>query len=538
MATIDDKLKDQAGQERNLPRPTNVGSLTPTASFNAAQRQGPNASSGKFTNIQNIISANQGAGQRLANVTTGAVDRNVQQAGQQVNQFGQQIGQKIGQEKERIETGKQQISDVIAKAAAPTQVQPADTTSAPAQAPVQNPFAMLDDQNQFNALRQVVTGQSNVADIGQQKQQMFSTASGALTQAQQEARQLANERGRFNLLRKAVGGPMYSSGMAGLDNVLMSTEGGRTLNQALQSNMTNLGARGQELNTQRETLGQQLSQTGQLAADVSRDLSNQLTSGIDDINNKELDTQFENTNQAVTKEADILSRIVSGNANLADPEVQKLIKNNNINLNQTLYGLDIGNFLKGSSAVDRNALITDEQALRLNALKRLSGADDSQLVQAGNKTIEDFRSRFDVEGLEKEAMNRRNKIIQDAMNRTLTARGEDRVYQGDIARMAGNAYRTTHVDRSMNLGQALQGIADKQTTGYRDPAADYLDTRLSPIGLPAGAFNFINDLFGGGRPSAEVAAQRADAQLANQLEAELRRLGFYDTLASRQTRRT
>jgi hypothetical protein len=398
--TIDELNANKAGQDKNNISFGGGSSLLGGGGIlTANQGQAPKASSGRFTNIQNIISANQGAGQRLAQATTSGVGRVVNQAGQEVDKFGSEIGSKINEEKSRINTGKDEIASVIQAARAPTSGV--------------DQFSMLNDPNKFNQLRQVVTGQSNVADINQQLQNRFSGASTALTQAQQEANQLATERGRFNLLRKTIANPLYSRGMSTLDNVLMSTEGGKTLNQAFQANTTNIGARGQQLNTQADQFGNELKATGELAANVSKDLMSQLAEG-DKAIEKEIRDYEQFADDRRKKVSEALNLIRSEQFDKITSEQAKLLGLNNLNVN--LFDLDLNKYIsdpRASTGIQAGELITEEQAARANALRRLMQGENANLLQKGNTTLDDVLGKFNLEQLQKDSETRRLEVLKD-----------------------------------------------------------------------------------------------------------------------------
>jgi uncharacterized protein YbjQ (UPF0145 family) len=401
--TIDELNANKAGQDKNNISFGGGSSLLGGGGIlTANQGQAPKASSGRFTNIQNIISANQGAGQRLAQATTSGVGRVVNQAGQEVDKFGSEIGSKINEEKSRINTGKDEIASVIQAARAPTSGV--------------DQFSMLNDPNKFNQLRQVVTGQSNVADINQQLQNRFSGASTALTQAQQEANQLATETGRFNLLRKTIANPLYSRGMSTLDNVLMSTEGGKTLNQAFQTNTTNIGARGQQLNTQADQFGNELKTTGELAANVSRDLMRQLAEG-DQAIEKEIREYEKSVDEERKKISEALNLIRSEQFDKITPEQARLLGLDKLDVN--LFDLNLSNYINDPRAltgIQAGELITEQQAARANALRRLMQGEGANLLRKGGTKREDVMGKFNFYQLKRDSERRKEEVLKDIYN--------------------------------------------------------------------------------------------------------------------------
>src|SRR5579872_2309963 len=76
--------------------PMGAGPVAPVSS-------GPTASSsGQFTNLQKYISANQGAGQNMANQISGRAENQATTANNNINQANTMIGSQLDAEKNRI----------------------------------------------------------------------------------------------------------------------------------------------------------------------------------------------------------------------------------------------------------------------------------------------------------------------------------------------------------------------------------------------------------------------------------------------------
>jgi len=444
--TKDDLLKKKAGTENGIVK-NSFGATTSTT--NAPIKTNAPAQSGKFTNVQSLIKANQGGGSRLADATTAGVQRGVEMAKGEVGQFGQKIGQEVGKEEARVKDVNP-VKEAIEAAKKPTPLnapaantnqQQASQGETAQQSAVANPFALVDNEAQFNAARDLITGTTNVAAITENKDAAFGKADRLLTDVGREASQLGTEEGRFNLLRRAVGGPMYSRGMGALDNLLMSTEGSGKLQNQLVKSRDDLAAGNRNLTTTADQFKTRLDTVAADAGDLSTKLKADLESGITGVN-KELTDQFDTASQAAKKEAGILNQVLSGSANLDDKEVQDVIKKYNVDLDANLFGLTPGSFLKTANdpKLTRESIINEEQARRLAALQRLSGMGKDQVAKKGDRTAEELFAKYDTEGL--------NKARQAELDRTL------KEYNKNI-----NEYALTG-RASANLSNIIKNIID------------------------------------------------------------------------------
>ena len=336
------------------------------------------ASSGQFTNVRNFLGANVGAGERLASKTAEGVQRGVGQATQQVGQFGQKIGQAVGQEEQRVSQA-DQVRAGIEAITKPQQTQQQEGATVP------NPFALVEDGTQFDQARQLITGQTKVADITQQKQQLGAQAQSGLTQAGQQVGQLGSESGRFNLLRRAVGGPMYSRGMSGLDNLLLSTEGGATLAQAQRQAGAELGQAGSQLGTQIDQFGNRLTSVDEQARNISKELQDQLTSGITGLEStfEERLKQQQATNAEERRLLETLVKNPSALSIVERDQASKLLERTGLSLGQQTFGANLN--ITGDTTLNRSQVISQEEAARLNALSKLMQGELQNEARGGDQ---------------------------------------------------------------------------------------------------------------------------------------------------------
>ena len=220
----------------------------------------PGKGSGRFTNLQSYINANQGAGNNISN----AVQKNVSNSvagNQQIAQTADTTGQQnVNQGNQIIAQGQQ------------FQTQMSAPTFTPDQA-----IQFAQNQGNVQAVNNLETGKAiDTTALQQQNQQANSAAATFENQANQYQQQAGTETGQQNLLGQTYGGqykPVYSAGDSRLDNMLLQATPGSLnslqsaiggINQnanTIASDVANQATGIQNLGTQQTNLGQQLQTT-------------------------------------------------------------------------------------------------------------------------------------------------------------------------------------------------------------------------------------------------------------------------------------
>lgn len=266
----------QQGQSAIIPVSGAQGStIAPTpASPVTPQQRG----SGRFTNIQKYVQANQGAGQRMAGDIGKQVGKSQQQLAGTLEQTGG-FNKSIQQERDRIagasnivsqiqslvgpEQQQQQVKDVSAFRVGGFTPESAGRPQGEPQAaqPVQPNAAeqLLKQQDEIARLR---TGQTQAGDIEQKSQDLFGKAQQQLGQVGQLAEFAKTEPGRFELLRQTYARPTYSSGQRRLDQVLLQNTGGGKVLGELQKGL------GQQVKQSGEQLKSSQAEVGSGLADI------------------------------------------------------------------------------------------------------------------------------------------------------------------------------------------------------------------------------------------------------------------------------
>lgn len=237
---------------------------SPTTQAPAAQPKG----SGRFTNLQKYLDANQGGGDKLSS----GIGKNIQsdidkdknkaqdyyssirsgiQQGQQTAQQGSQYLGQLQNINQNIknQTGADKFGD--------------RTGSLGINEFVNNPN--FTDYQNMQAGRGI-----NENALALNQQQLTQSAGGYLNTAQQAAQNLATESGRFNLLKNAFGGnvnPQYSVGQQRLDQLFLSNEGLNPLQQQVQQEMKTAQNLNRQAGKSDQEVGNLIRQEQQLIAD-------------------------------------------------------------------------------------------------------------------------------------------------------------------------------------------------------------------------------------------------------------------------------
>ncbi len=361
MATLSNLNQNKEDKKTDLSLGGGAAS-TPTA---GGMAKGP-ASSGKFTNVQSYVGANQNAGQRLAGMIGNRLNTQVTQAENKAKNVSA-YGNKVDEETARLNEGtafQQRIKE-----------DPITITS------------NTDERERFRKL-------FNQQDISQQQQQEFGTlaneASTNLQNVGQKVGNLATETGRFSLLRDALGRPSYTTGQQRLDQALFQIGGAPQLAN-IQKDTS-----GRVLSTQNQ-LGQDTSNlTGKIAANaaltgqVASDLRNTLTSE-DAAFTAAQTAEAQQLIQDRTAKNAAINTFLSQGVEALNPEQRKFIeeqlKAGNLGFDSRTYNVDASKFKQLGDVANLSAQnVIDQQELdRYNALLNLAERTDAAYTQVGDR---------------------------------------------------------------------------------------------------------------------------------------------------------
>lgn len=337
-----------------------VGGAQPTAQ----QRKG----SGRFTNLQKYIQANQGAGQRLGERITRGAETQATRAEKEATSRMGDIRSTISDEFNRFGKAKDYASQIGQMGGA------------------QELIGDKEKMAEFTRLRDAKTA---LPDLKTSSQDILGQYGQSVENLGKVAEKAGTERGRFDLLRQTIGGPRYTSGQGRLDQLFLQSSGQGTLRGLQQGLQQRAQTQKQARDKLQGEIDTGLGDIQTKAADAQKTLTGAL-GGFEEEGGGalgDLYSQLEKARQEAeasqTQQIQELQRGLSTGA-LSDEQLELL----GINPEMKTYGLrlkDFSQYIKpGDVAIQRADVISPEQQQRLEALATLSGIDPTsiQLGQA------------------------------------------------------------------------------------------------------------------------------------------------------------
>lgn len=437
------QTEEQKGQNSLNPLQT-VGTAAPSgqgASGSPMARQTANTlaqqqrqGSGRFTNLQKYLQANQQGGQQVASQVGQNINKELSEKQNKAQQYYTQLGQSINQANQTAQEGmgfQNQLKGMQQNIQA---AQQAGLEQRDSQASNLDQINQFTQSPNFQRFQDIQAGRGiDESLLSLQQQRSLTQAQQAAEAAQQSQGMLGTEGGRFELLRKAFGGaqrPGYSQGQQRLDQVLLGQGGG--LGQ-LQADVAQ-----QSLATQ-----QQARQASEKAMDVNR-LTNQERGLIEDINA-----------QAKANEEAYINMLGS----YVDP-LNKQRQAEWDTLNQAISAYKPGAIKAGDSAVGRG--LTNEQLARLGVTKEYGAFDVLENLADANAVARQGRMAQGFQDTANEADVNRYAALARIMNLNP---GESRLTQ---ASNLGDAY--TAAEGDANLAKRLesaQKLFDERMKGQQ-----------------------------------------------------------------------
>lgn len=258
--------KEQAPSTGGGAADNSGGAAVPTAGSRVATssngQQAGSTGSGRFTNLQKYIGANQGAGDRLGAGITSKVSRENEGASKEANTSASAVKDGIASAQNKLQTGNQYKSQV-------------DSDNF-------NAKDLAGDNNKLQDFTQYRTGSAiDEAQLAKQNQAAQTNYMNLQNQMQTQLGQTQSDNGRFNMLKNTFGGGSvyqnpYSQGQQRLDGLLLQSGGGNQIGQLQNQLRTGVSAAGQQLG--------QLDAAGKTIGDIKSQesaLASGLQSGID-----------------------------------------------------------------------------------------------------------------------------------------------------------------------------------------------------------------------------------------------------------------
>lgn len=282
-----------------------------------------------FTNLQQLMAANQG------NKLGQAVGSGIQQTGQQVKSGLQSGVNQFQTEAQKGQLGtqsdKENVQNVLKD---PSQVSDTDVSN----------FAKY-RAGQY-------TGPQDLANIQSLK--------GQASQAQQQGQALGSEGGRQTLLQRYAAGPgQYSQGSQKLDTLLLGSGSAKPLQEARRAVS---GLSGQ-VDSAQQAAQQQAQQYGQQAQGFGKQVTGQVTGGINSIyGQSQSDAEKANVaeKQRQNEESNLMSNLTQGKLS------KDMLQGLGLNSGDYTYGADLSKDVAFQKAIGGGA--TGDQATALNIM--------------------------------------------------------------------------------------------------------------------------------------------------------------------------
>lgn len=253
------------------------------------RRQG----SGRFTNIQQYLGANRGAGQQLAQGIGTQVQKQLNPVKKETETQASAVREGIQSAQNTLNTGQNQLGQL-------RQIgQTIQGNQGASGLDNQNNLGIQEFRNDpnFSQFQNIQAGQAiNEGALNVQQQALNASANQLNRIAQQKAGLAGTEGGRFDLLRQTFGGnvnPQYTQGQQRLDQLFLQRQGAGDLRQQLNQNVdTSRGLQAQGLaarqDVNRVTAAEQglVSDIGTQARQNEQDFIKMLDSFMPEVNRR------------------------------------------------------------------------------------------------------------------------------------------------------------------------------------------------------------------------------------------------------------
>lgn len=350
-----------------------------TASFSSGAQQGTSGS-GRFTNLNKYLNANQGAGSRMASGIESRINQTNEPKKTEAETSASAVRSGIESSKQDLSKGQGLQSQLSGY------VNPQANSQPPAQSLQDFASQNLNDVTRF---RQGV----DTSNLSNQLSNAQTANVNYQNQLAERQKQLGSDTGRFGLLSETYGGknrPTYGAGAQQLDNLFLQagSQGkldalNRSLIQQQQANQAQLGALQGTSATDLSNL-----QTGYkgLASDLTNTLAtgqqNQVAAAearAEEVNKTREDQQnylkeqFENLRTG--------GQVDTGFLNMMGIDPTQALMNINKDPN-----FNVSNYIKmnATNLIGANQLANAQQRADYNALANLAGTDQtSRLIQQG-----------------------------------------------------------------------------------------------------------------------------------------------------------
>lgn len=434
MATIfkPEEEKDKEGVNTLSTGPVAQASASPMAPM-AQSSAGQPKGSGRFTNLQKYIDANQGGGQQLAGGIGKGIQEKVDENKNKAQDYYSKVAQGIQQGQQTAQQGSQYLNQLQGIGSNIKANTGADKLNNRSQSMGIEEF--VQDPG-FANYQNIQAGRGiNENELALQQTNLGQAAKGYLDTTSQGLQNLGSESGRFNLLKQTYGGnvnPQYSVGQQRLDQLFLSNEGLQPLQQNLQGELKQAQNLNRQAGQSDSKIGNLIRQEQQLLADYgTTNQANEqayvdmLSSYIPAIN-EQRGAEWQGLEDALSQ---YRTPPASGQAftGLTPEQLQRLGVTKETGAYNVLENLIGANDIatRGADAASYKDVANTQDVARYNALAQIMGMSPEQKRITQESQIGDaYTSRTD-EG----ALSNRFSAADTEFNRMLDSLGYNRSFQ-------------------------------------------------------------------------------------------------------------
>lgn len=455
------QLKKAQDSGEGEPQAPGTGASTPSApasrvaGFSSGQ-QPTSQGSGRFTNLNKYVNANQGAGDQLGSKITSNIDKNVQKTQKEAQTQAQGVASAVQAEKDRLAQGStfnQQLQN-----------QNEDQAS-----------QIYNDEGNRSRFSNLLNNQNVATNLKTQAQTAGDKATAGFNSLGQQVQNLGTEQGRFNLLQQSVKQPGYTTGQQRLDQLFLQTGNPNNLVNSQRQLQGQVNTAGQNLTNQFTDLGSQIGQVGTQAEDVSKLLGGTLNTQTQNlINAQQAQAQGLNTSNAAGNAA-LKTYFTTGYGSLTPEQkatIDPLLQSGGLTNQTRTYNVlqdpqSYQNYItQGRTNLSQGDVVDQSELNRYNSLFGLAGGTGTKAFNA----VGDAGPAASLQGEKLLGdINTAKSGFYNALNQNATGQGSARNVTpgfGSSEFAVDNAANFQNLFNQYDAGTAANSLAGINNTNY------------------------------------------------------------------------
>lgn len=469
MAVFQEDKKKPEGSTLGLSSTYTPATSVNSPSLTPEQKQG----SGRFTNLQQYLNANKGAGQKLATGIGSKIEKDVEPAKKDSQEYTSKVAEGIQSARQNLQTGAQgvtQLQGINQNIQAQTG---ADKYGQEADLGIQS-FKENPNYQQFKNIQGGQGVNENALNAYQTSLNQAVQQYGNLTN--QALQDLSTEGGRFTQLQKTFGGmgnPNYSRGQQRLDQLFLKQDG--------------IGDLKRKIGTENQAASQLAKTTAQSAGDVSNVIGSE-QSLINDINTqagqaeqnyiKMLESYIPKVNEIRGQEWDSLdSALKNKGTTLTADQIAKLgvtAPRRAYNVFDSIQGVDVAT--RGQDASTYGDVAKQRDVDLYNILGDIANiGDDQRRLTEASKLGDAYTARTDDGSL----TNRLNLAAQNYEQKL-----DNKVHDPRLVNVSDSSFR--------DLLEKNNTITSRQAIGYTPNVPQWQEDAIRNFINEQGAANVID----------------------------------------------